>query len=274
MNKEYFTIPEKCPICGGSTAIERSESGTENLICLNENCEGKLINKLDHYCGKKGMDIKGLSKATLEKLVEWGWIGSIIDLYHLDSIIDLWINKPGFGEKSVNNILIAINNSKKNVDLASFISALGIPLIGKTVAKELVKHINSYEDFRNKIDNAFDFTSIYGFGDAMNDAIHDYDFTLADELSHILTFKNVKSEESIKKDLKDINFVITGKLNYYKNRDELKKEIEERGGKVLSAISAKTHYLINNDINSTSSKNKAAKEKNIPIITEEDFKNL
>ena len=263
-----------CPICGGGTAIERSESGTENLICLNENCEGKLINKLDHYCGKKGMDIKGLSKATLEKLVEWGWIGSIIDIYRLSSVYDLWTCKWGFGEKSVTKILNAIDDSKKDVDLASFISALGIPLIGKTIAKELVKHIDSYEDFRNKIDNGFDFTSIFGFGDAMNDAIHNFDFILADELSHILTFKNVKTEESNTEDLKDINFVITGKLNYYKNRDELKKEIEKRGGKVLSAISAKTHYLINNDINSTSSKNKAAKEKNIPIITEEDFRNL
>ena len=129
MNKEYFTIPEVCPVCGGETGIEISDSGTKNLICKNPNCEGKLVNKLDHFCSKKGMDIKGLSKATLEKLVAWGWLENIYEIFQLEFYYHEWIVKAGFGEKSVMKIINAIDEVQKNADFVSFISALGIPLI-------------------------------------------------------------------------------------------------------------------------------------------------
>lgn len=274
MNKEYFTIPEKCPVCGGETGIEVSDSGVQNLVCKNPNCEGKLVNKLDHFCGKKGLDIKGLSKATLEKLVSWGWVENFIDIFMLDEMIPEWTEKPGFGIKSVSNIVDAIEEKRQNVDFIDFISALGIPLMGKSVAKLLLEVCSSYDEFRDLVLDGFDFTVIHGFGDAINSAIHNYNFEQADSVRQIIVFKNNEIVKNDNKSLNNLTFVITGKLKSYKNRDELKSFIESCGGKVAASISAKTDYLINNDVNSTSAKNKAAKDKGIPIISEEDFKNL
>lgn len=270
----HLSLPEKCPVCGGETGIEVSDSGTKNLVCKNSNCEGKLINKLDHFCSKKGMDIKGLSKATLEKLVAWGWLENIYEIFQLEFYYHDWIVKAGFGEKSVMKIINAIDEVQKNADFVSFISALGIPLIGKSVATLLLEVCSSYEEFRQLIDEDFDFTVIHGFGYEMNKAIYNYDFTYADKIARILTFKNNEIVKNDNKSLNNLTFVITGKLKSYKNRDELKSFIESCGGKVAASISAKTDYLINNDVNSTSAKNKAAKDKGIPIISEEDFKNL
>lgn len=273
MQHIYFEIPKKCPICEGKTSLVKSESGTINLVCDNPNCEGKLINRIDHYCSKKGLDIKGLSKATLEKLIDWGWVNQIIDIYCLSDFKAEWISKTGFGEKSVNNILSAIEESK-NCKLENFISALGIPLIGKTVSKELVKYFDNYEDFRNKVDNNYDFADIDGFGPAMDKAIHEYDFSSADFIYY--TFLNIEKpkEEVIEggSSLENMTFVITGKLKSFKNRDELKAAIESKGGKVAGSVSKNTNYLINNDNLSTTAKNKKAQELGIPIITEETFK--
>ena len=274
MNKEYFTIPEKCPVCGGETGIEVSDSGTKNLVCKNPNCEGKLVNKLDHFCGKKGLDIKGLSKATLEKLISWGWVENFIDIFMLDEMIPEWTEKPGFGIKSVSNIVNAIEEKRKNIDFIDFISAIGIPLMGKSVAKLLLEVCSSYDEFRDLVLDGFDFTIIHGFGDAINSAIHNYNFEQADSVRQIIVFKNNEIVKTNNKLLNNLTFVITGKLKSYKNRDELKTFIESCGGKVAASISAKTDYLINNDVNSTSAKNKSAKDKGIPIISEEDFKNL
>lgn len=266
--------PERCPICGGSTEIIKSADGVMNMYCSNPNCEGKLINRIDHYCSKKGLDIKGLSKATLEKLIDWGWISNIQDIYNLKDIKEEWISKPGFGVKSVNNILSAIEESKK-CKLENFISAIGIPLIGRTVSKELVKYINDYDDFKEKIKNNYDFSDIEGFGPAINKAIHDFDYTSADAIYYnYLTIEQSQKEEIAEGDssLEGMTFVITGKLKSFKNRDELKAVIESKGGKVAGSVSKNTSYLINNDNLSTTAKNKKAQELGIPIITEETFK--
>ncbi len=270
---ELIKIPKICPVCGGSTSIVTSDSGVMTLVCANPQCEGKIINQLDHYCSKKGLDIKGLSKATLEKLVNWGWITDIAELYDLHNMRSEWIQQPGFGEKSVDKILAAIEESK-NCNLIDFIAALGIPLIGKTVTKELVKHIESYEDFREKINNNFDFSSIEGFGPTMNDAIHNFNYDQADYIVANYLTNIIQIQEDIKVTLNDLKFCITGKLKSFKNRDELKSLIERNGGKVVGSISASTNYLINNDVASTSAKNKSAQALNIPIISEEDFKKL
>ena len=265
--------PECCPICGGSTEIIKSADGIMNMYCSNPNCEGKLINRIDHYCSKKGLDIKGLSKATLEKLIDWGWISNIQDIYNLKDIKEEWISKPGFGVKSVNNILSAIEESKK-CKLENFISAIGIPLIGRTVSKELVKYINDYDDFKEKIKNNYDFSDIEGFGPAMNKAIHDFDYTSADTIYYnYLTIEQSQKEEIAEggSSLEGMTFVITGKLKSFKNRDELKAVIESKGGKVAGSVSKNTNYLINNDNLSTTAKNKKAQELGIPIITEETF---
>jgi DNA ligase (NAD+) len=152
----------ECPICG-SWLETRNNDGVLTIVCPNEACEGKLLNKLDHFCGKKGLDIKGLSKATLEKLMDWGWVSDIVDLFYLPKYRDQWIKEPGFGVKSVDNILKAIEAAKE-VELFQFISALGIPLIGLSVAKDLAAIYGTYENLRKDIDRNYNFSELPGFG--------------------------------------------------------------------------------------------------------------
>ena len=265
-------IIEKCPICGGEVEYITSSDGVINVYCLNPSCDGKLINRLDHFCGKKGLDIKGLSKATFEKLIDWGWLGNLEEVFSLSNFKNEWIQKPGFGEKSVNKILQSIEDAK-HTTLDAFISAIGIPLIGRTVAKDLMNYFETYSDFRNAVkDNKYNFSILDNFGEEMNNSIKSFDYTEADRISKILIFeKPVVHYNQINNNLMGKTIVITGKLINFKNRTELKTIIEAHGGKVSDSISSKTDILINNDINSTSSKNKMAKEHNIPIISELDF---
>lgn len=266
----HIVIAEKCPICGGPTAIIESMGNVKNLVCTNPDCSGKLINKLDHFCGKKGLDIKGLSKATLEKLLDWGWIENLSDLMTLNNYRAEWIQKPGFGEKSVDKVLNAIENAKFTT-LDAFIASLGIPLIGRTVSKELIKHIDTYEEFRQKADTYFDFSKYDGFAESKTRAIWDFDFTEADKIYPYLSFKEVEQAESKSNTCEDLKVVITGKLTQFKNRDALKTLIEEHGGKVVDSVSKNTTLLINNDTTSASTKNLAAQKLDIPIMSEKEF---
>ena len=270
---DVISIPSTCPICGAPTALEVSND-TTNLICTNDDCEGKLVNKLDHFCGKKGLDIKGLSKTTLNKLIELNWVDSPISLFNLKSHEKEWKLQPGFGEKSVNNILNAIE-AARHPTLESFISALGIPLIGRTYAKKLCEYFDTYEDFRNAIADSFDFTMLEGFGPSMDDAIMNFDYYYGDRLVNMKYVEiQAQSIASVERDLDGLVFVITGKLKTFKNRDEIKEQIESRGGKVASSVTSKTNYLINNDINSNSAKNQNAKKLGVKIISEEEYLKL
>lgn len=272
MTIKFFEIPKVCPVCGGSLTII-CEIDSEVLYCSNPQCEGKLINKLDHFCGKKGLDIKGLSKATLERLVNWGWVNQPADLYTLKEHENEWVNKQGFGVKSVSNILTAIENSK-TPKLEQFISALGIPMIGLTISKELVKYIDDYNDFKNKAKNKWDFSIIDGIAYEKLSSIWKFNFDEADAVSqHMLGY--IKEDNSNSKQiLKDQIVCITGRLTVFKNRSALQKEIEKRGGKVTAAVSRNTNWLINNDVESMSAKNIEAKKLNIPIVSEKEFFNL
>lgn len=267
--KNWILPPTVCPICGQPVTVKESDSGVENIVCLNPDCEGKLINKLDHFCGKKGLDIKGLSKATLEKLIDWGWVTNLSDIFTLAQYRNEWVKKAGFGDKSVDNILNAVEGAK-SPSLDKFISSLGIPLIGKTVSKELVKKIKTYEEFREKAVSHFDFSSYEGFADSKTSAIWNYDFAEADK---IYAYLNIPVAEDTQKSsfLQGITVVITGKLLQYKNRAELQSAIEQAGGKVVSSVSKNTNYLINNDSTSTSAKNLSAQKLGIPILTEQEF---
>ena len=261
-----------CPICGQPVEIVTSDSDVKNVMCTNPACPGKLVNILDHFCGKKGLDIKGLSKKTFEKLADWGWVNGITDIPKLKEHRNDWINKPGFGVGSVDKILNSIETAFSDAYLNNFISAIGIPLIGSTVAKDISKKVDSWAGFRNLIDTNFDFTSWAGFGYEMNKSLHDFNYSEADELAKFITFRTedeTRQDKSVKLDGKI--FVITGKLIYHSNRQQLVDKIEAAGGKVSSAVSAKTDYLVNNDIQSTSAKNKKALELKIPIITEEEL---
>jgi DNA ligase (NAD+) len=259
-----------CPACGSICDIWKTDSGVEELRCDNPQCAGKLVQRLDHFCGKKGLDIKGLSEKTLEKLTEWKWIDSIVDIPKLKEHRAEWINKPGFGQASVDKILKAIDDRLAEAPLSAFISGFGIPLIGARVAKQICEHVETWKEFRDLIHEDFDFTQWNGFGVEMHAALHEFDYEEADELVEYITFKPEEHQDKTVK-LDNCTFVITGKLQNFKNRQELIDIIEAAGGKVASSVSSKTNYLINNDVNSTSSKNKKAKELNIPIITEEEL---
>jgi DNA ligase (NAD+) len=170
---------------------------------------------------------------------------------------------------------MAIDIAAVGSNLEQVISAIGIPLIGRTLSKDLAYRFKSYEEFRNSINNGFDFSRIDGYGPEMTKAILTFDYSEIDNLINSQIIKIVPYKEEVKENnLEGLVFVITGKLNIYKNRDAIKKEIEARGGKVSGSISRKTNYLINNDLNSTSSKNKFAQEHDIPIISEENFINI
>ena len=260
-----------CPICGAPTVIIQSDSGVLNVVCDNPNCEGKLANRIEHYCGKKGLDIKGISLKTIEKLINWGWVNSIKDIYKLNIYVKQWISKEGFGETSVKKIIDAIDDSCKDVDLAAFISAIGIPNVGKTIAKEIVKYYPTWNDFRDAVGG--NWTEFNGFGSELNYSINHFDYSEADEIAEMLDFKqpDSSSNDESAKTAENLIFCITGKVNNWKNRDELKSYIESIGGKVTGSVTSKTNYLINNDSTSTSAKNVTAKKNGVPIITEAEF---
>ena len=260
--------PDVCPICGEPTKIIINDD-VKTLVCPNSQCEGKLINRLDHFCGKKGLDIKGLSKATLEKLIDWEWVSNFEDIMTLKNHRSEWIKKSGFGPKSVDRILEAIEESKKTT-LEAFISSLGIPLIGRTVSKELVKHIDTYEEFRHKAEHHFDFSKYDGFAGSKTLAIWNYDFNEADKVAPYLDFQEIEKTENTNT-CANMKIVITGKLVVSKNRNELKARIEAAGGKVVDSVSSQTTYVICNDSNSTSSKIKNAEKFHIPVLTEQEF---
>ena len=260
-------VIEKCPVCGHEV-----DYIDDFVYCSNPNCDGKLINKIDHYCGKKGLDIKGLSKKTLEKLIDWEWITCLEDIYKLKDHRTEWIKKSGFGEKSVDKILDAIENSKQ-VELRHLLSAIGVHNISTTASIMLGDYFKTWDNFRKAVDEDFDFTVLPSFGTIADYDLNNYDYSEIDNIvKNYLTFTDVKDAGTATgSDLAGLTFCITGKVHHYKNRDEVKEVIRQNGGKVTDSVSPKTNYLINNDINSTTQKNQKARSLGIPIISEEEF---
>ena len=267
----FIDVPEVCPVCGGEVMV-RTNVDSKFLICVSPTCPGKLINRLDHFCGKKGLDMKGISKATLEKLIDWGWVSDFTDIFELSIRRSEWVQKPGFGAKSVDKVLNAINTGA-NCELHQFIAALGIPLIGSTASKELAKHFETWEKFVEAVEGGFAFYTLPNFGGEMHNSIVKFNYAEARLLADHYIHFNVPevAPAPVGESLTGKTFVITGKLTHFKNRDEIKSRIEALGGKVTGSVSKNTNYLINNDVNSTSSKNATAKSLGIPILSESDF---
>ena len=272
--KRRLFIPEKCPICGGKTSIIK-ENSSEVLVCCNSECKGKLLGKLSHFVSKNATNIDGLSEQTLEKLVELGWLNSFQDIYRLSEHKDEMSKLDGFGKKSVEKLLDAIEKSR-SITLDRFIYALCIPLIGRSASKDIAKYCNGdvYILAELVMSGGIDgFMDIDGFGETMFKSLNtwfDIHFDEFVELKREFTFEKVE-EKGSGVDLSGKTFVITGSLTHYKNRDELVSVIEQLGGKVSGSVSAKTSYLINNDKQSSSSKNQKAQKLNVSIISEEDF---
>lgn len=267
-------IPDTCPACGAATVI-KNENGTETLNCPNPECPAKNIKLFSLFVSRNAMNIDGISEATLERFIAEGFLHRLSDIYKLSDYKDRIVVLDGFGEKSYNNMLSSIEKSRK-CTMEGFLYGLGISGIGVANAKLIVRYFKS--DF-DRIMNATaaDLCEIEGVGDVMARDFTEY-MSKADkreEIERLLSeIEFVIEENTAEQDLEGKTFVITGSLNSFPNRDALKKVIEDRGGKVAGSVSSKTSYLINNDINSNSSKNKNAKKLGVPIITEEDFLNL
>ena len=268
-------IPNKCPVCGHLTEIQK-DNDSEVLICTNPYCKTKLVKRLVHFVSRKGMNIDGLSEETLSKFVDLGWIKTLYDVYNLRQYYSILKDMPGFGVKSVKKLQESIENSK-NVELDHFITALSIPGIGSSQAKVLSDFFRTWDCFCDAGLSKYRFDMmIDGIGEVLNNNIHEwfqtiYQSDLIPQLVRNLNFidESISDKTKSSVDLSGKVFVITGTLNHYSNRDELKKELESHGAKVSGSVSLKTTMLINNDINSNSSKNKKAKELNIPIVNEE-----
>lgn len=268
-----ISIPKVCPICGGTTEIKR-DGVADVLYCTNLSCKGKLLGKLSHFCSKNAMDIQGMSDETLRKFIDKGYLNSIDSIYSLSAYKKELMNLDGFGRTSVEKLLKAIEDSKRTT-LDKFIYALSIPLIGRTASKAIAKYCDyDIDNFYSKITNNFSWSALDDFGESMSRSIINYfsditNLTLMEYLAEKMDFIIPTDNKSSILDGKI--FVITGKVNHFKNRDELKTKIEELGGKVSGSVSKNTSYLINNDIDSTTGKNKKAKSLGVPIISEEDF---
>lgn len=277
LDVSYNNIPIKCPICGQPTKIVK-ENDSEVLCCTNEACKGRLLGKLSHAASKNALNIDGLSESTIEKFINLGWLNSIHDIYYLATHENEMKALEGFGDKSVEKLLSSIEKSR-NTSLERFIYSLSVPLLGKSASK-MIAEAADYDlgKFMNimTIYGAKYFGSIQGIGNVLISSMDNYFEKQCHkiwQLSKEFVFEtkgNYKTNDLLNGKI----FVITGSLNHYSNRNELKEVIESNGGKVSGSISSKTSYLINNDIDSTSSKNKKAKSLGIPIINEEDFANM
>lgn len=270
---DYIIIPSTCPICGGNTEIKQ-DNDSKVLMCTNDNCKGKLLGKLTHFVSKNAMNIENLSEATLEKFIELDWLTSFVDIYNLDVNASEMMNLDGFGKKSVKKLFESISKST-NTTLDRFIYALCIPLIGRSASKTISKYFNGNFDrfYKECCINEFDFSILDDFGDAMSESINKYladNVVMIGELSKYMNFE-VPNVASNSNSLEGKIFCITGSLECFANRDEAKEKIESLGGKVSGSVSAKTSYLVNNDIASTSGKNKKAKELGIPVISEKEL---
>lgn len=265
-----FTIPDKCPICGGETKIVK-ENDSEVLICINNECKGKLLGHLVSATSRNALDIDGLSEATLEKFISLGWLDSIKSIYHLSDYKGKMHGLEGFGKKSVDKLLESIEKSRYTT-LDRFIYALSVPMIGKSTSKDIAEYFKyDFEKFAGKT------YSVNCLGDVAyrnykNYCNNHYEEIL--DLANEFTFKIPDVSKHKTNSLQGKTFVITGSLEKFNNRDELKSVIEANGGKVSGSVSTKTFALINNDIESLSSKNKKAKSLGVQIINEEQFMKL
>lgn len=269
---DYITFPEHCPVCGSETKLVTRDSSTV-LVCTNNNCSGKLLGKLTHFVSKNAMNVDGMSEATLEKFINLGWLEKFEDIYNLKYHFSEMIGLEGFGVTSVKKLLKAIEESK-NTTLDRFIYALSIPLIGRSASKTISKYFNGdFERFYDEcVVHEFDYRVLDDFGDAMTESINNYLNENCFEIGILSRYMNFEKPKVVSggANLSGLTFCITGSLMHFANRDEAKEKIEQTGGKVSGSISAKTSYLVCNEV-SNSSKYKKAQSLHIPIITEEEL---
>ena len=267
--------PSTCPICGGKTEIVK-DNDTEVLMCSNSNCKGKLLGKLSAFASRNKMNIDGLSDETLSKFIARGWLTCFSDIYNLKDYYIHMINMSGFGRKSIDKLIDSIEKSR-SVELNRFIAALSIPGVGDSTAKDISKHCEyDFDTFVMRLIDKYNWSVIDGIGEKTSQQINEWiddsgnreDFR---KLLQTIIPVNLNTNNNTDQSLAGKNFVVTGDVTQFKNRKELQKFIESKGGKVTGSVTSKTNWLINNDVESTSSKNKKARELGIPIISEDTF---
>lgn len=270
-----FEIPKTCPVCGAPTEIYISEkSKTKTLHCTNPDCSAKHVKKFTRFVSKSGMDIDGLSIQTMLRFMNEGFISDFADIYHLSEHAEVIKNLDGFGEKSCDNMMRAIEKSRR-VHPVNFIYALCIPMFGLDAGKKIVGAIG-FDGFLTRLKDGAGFEDIEGIGPEKSGSAMDWYANPKNQKSLDALLNEIEIE---KVDLKPetggkcegLTFVITGDVHHFKNRDEFKAYVEKTGGKVTGSVTSKTNYLVNNDVNSTSSKNRKAKELSVPIISEDEF---
>lgn len=264
-------IPAICPACGEPTTLQ-DVNGVQSLYCMNPLCSAKQIKGFSHFVSRNAMNIDGLSDATLEKFISMGFLKDLSDIFHLNRHEEAIVEMDGFGQKSYDNLMKSIENARK-VAMAKFIYSLGISGIGLANAKVIVSYFE--KDFERIIHaTEEELVAIDGIGEVLAKAFCDFfanpqRMQIVNELLAEITFE--KEENDSEQTLEGKTFVITGSVERFANRNELKDYIEKLGGKVTGFVSKNTDYLINNDVTSNSSKNKKARELSIPILSEEEF---
>lgn len=267
-------IPAVCPVCGGTTEI-RKVNDVESLYCTNPECQAKKIKSFTLFVSRDALNIEGLSEASLEKFIARGFIHEFADIFKLNVHKAEIVEMEGFGEKSYENLIVNVERARTTT-LAKVIYSLGIPNVGLSGAKLICREFgDDVEQVLAADEEAL--AAIDGIGPVIAGSFVEYfrDAEKRERFERLLSeLRLVKEEVSGEQDLKGKVFVVTGSLNHFANRNELKEQIEKRGGKVTGSVTGKTDYLINNDTASSSSKNKKARELGIPVISEEDFLNL
>lgn len=269
-----FTIPESCPVCQAPTRISVSASGTKVLRCTNPECPAKHLKRFTRFVSKEGLEIDGLSIQTLLAFINKGFIHRYQDIFHLSQYADQIREMEGFGQKSCDNLLAAIEKSRKTTPV-KFIYSLCIPLIGVDAGKKLVARLGT-QGLLDRMRSGEGFEDVDGIGPEKSGAIVQWcgqeenkrDF---EALLQELEIEQLQPQEKAQGSCQGLTFVITGDVHHYKNRAQLKEYIESQGGTVTGSVSKKTSYLINNDVTSQSGKNKKAQELGIPILSEDDF---
>lgn len=265
-------IPELCPVCNGPTRI-RKVNDVEALYCINPDCQAKKLKAFTLFVSRDAMNIDGLSEMTLEKFIASGYVREYADLFHLDRYRDEIVEMEGFGERSYQKLTDSLEKAR-HTTLPKLLYSLGIPNIGAANAKVLCREYD-YDLTRLRAAKAEELSEIPGVGGVIGASVEEY-FSDTEHnrwLDDLLKELDIQ-EETVDESQLTLNgkvFVITGSLNQFGNRNELKNLIETKGGKVTGSVTSKTDYLINNDTMSSSSKNKKAKELGVEIISEQDF---
>ena len=270
-----YTLPEHCPACEGAVTVATSPSGAQTLKCDNPDCPAKNLKKFERFVSKYGMDIDGLSIERMRDFVGLGFIHSFADVFRLSRHADEIRELEGYGQKSCDNLLAAIEKSRTGTDAVHFLTALSIPQIGGDAAKRLVDAYG-WPGFVKALEEEADLASVNGLGPERSACIRSWyadekNRSVFYELLEILEIAASEPVTEVKGSCAGLTFVITGDVHHFKNRDEFKAYVEANGGKVAGSVSKKTNFLVNNDVTSTSSKNTKARELGIPILSEDDF---